>query len=98
MGCWQNFASNSGKGHDMYSTELIRKFPKDPVQPILFVVYNNKMVDDARFLIRTIWGEEYLNKHVTVTSYNKTGDFDRKMDYQVYIDPMVFRYKAQWFD
>ena len=31
----------------MYSTEMIRKFPEAPTKPILFVVYNDYMVEDA---------------------------------------------------
>lgn len=80
----------------MYSTELIRKFPETPINPILFVVYNEEMVPDAEFFISNIHGDEYLKENVTVIPYNTKVD-DRRM-YDVYIDPMVYKYKHSWND
>ena len=80
----------------MYSTELIRKFPEAPTSPILFVVYNEDMVEDAMFYISTIHGEQYLNDHVTVVPLNTKVE-DHIM-YDVYIDPMVYKYKHSWND
>ena len=80
----------------MYSTELIRKLPDYPDQPILFVVYNDDMVDDAEFYIATLRGQDYLDKHVTVVPLNTKVDDVRK--YAVYIDPMVYKYQHSWND
>ncbi len=77
----------------MYSTELIRKFPKEPERPILYVVYNDDMVESAQFLVATIHGFPYL-KHVTVVPFDKrpkTG-----LSYETYIDPTVYTYKNSW--
>jgi hypothetical protein len=77
----------------MYSTELIRKFPADPVKPILYVVYNEDMVESAQFLVASIHGFPYL-KHVTVTAFdNRPKD---GVNYDLYIDPTVYTYKHSW--
>lgn len=82
----------------MYSTELIRKFPEDPFNPILYVVYNESMIPDAETLISIIHGEEYVNKHVKVVAFDTsiTTDIDKSKSYQVYIDPLVYTYKHSW--
>lgn len=79
----------------MYSTELIRAFPAYPLEPILYVVYENSYINDAKDLIRIIHGKDYLDKHVTVVPFNKPF---KKGDtrYSVYIDPTVFKYKNSW--
>lgn len=78
----------------MYSTEMIRKFPEAPERPILFVVYNEDMVDDAKFYIGTIHGPKYLREHVKVVPLNtKVEDHSQ---YDVYIDPMVYKYQHSW--
>ncbi len=80
----------------MYSTELIRKFPEAPTNPILFVVYNEEMVSDAEFFISSIHGEQYLRDNVTVVPINtKVKDY-RLFD--VYIDATVYKYKHSWND
>lgn len=81
----------------MYSTELIRKFPVMPVDPILFVVYNEDHVKDAASYIAQIHGKSYLDDHVTIVPFNKPFDKNGK-NYSVYIDPMVFKYKNSWND
>ena len=78
----------------MYSTELIRKFPEEPRQPIMFVVYNEQHIEDAKSLIGTLHGFDYLEKHVTVVPYSSRVGNTR--DYSVYIDPTVFTYKNSW--
>lgn len=79
----------------MYSTELIKKFPVEPTQPILFVVYNETMVKEAEFLIGAIHGPQYLEEHVTVVPFDRP--FDKGANnYMVYIDPTVFKYKHSW--
>ena len=79
----------------MYSTELIRRFPAEPVKPILFVVYNETMVQEAEFLISTIHGDDYTKQHVTVVPFDRP--FDKgPNNYMVYIDPTVFMYKHSW--
>lgn len=78
----------------MYSTELIRKFPENPTNPILFVVYNEDMVDDAAFYIASIHGAEYLDEHVTIVPLHTR--VDEHIKYDVYIDPMVYKYKHSW--
>lgn len=80
----------------MYSTELIRKFPAEPVKPILYVVYNTQHIEDAVFYICTIHGTDYFDTHVTVTTIDTP--FTKDRDYDVYIDPMVFAYKNSWND
>lgn len=80
----------------MYSTEMIRRFPTQPAKPILFVVYNKDHVDDAEFYISQIHGVAYLNKYVTVVPLNTKVDDYRS--YDVYIDPMVYKYQHSWND
>jgi hypothetical protein len=79
----------------MYSTELIRKFPEVPKRPILFVVYNNEMVHEALTLIAATRGPEYLSKVQVVPLNTKV---DNVRDYDVYIDPMVYKYQHSWND
>lgn len=79
----------------MYSTELIRKFPENPSDPVLYVVYNDEHINEAAFHIAMIHGTEYLDSHVKIVSFDKP--FDKNgINYQVYIDPMVFKYKHSW--
>jgi hypothetical protein len=80
----------------MYSTELIRKFPDIPEQPILYVVYNEQHIRDAETFIGMIHGEQYLKEHVTITTFNKP--LTKGRDFSVYIDPMVYKYKHSWND
>lgn len=75
---------------------MIRKFPTDPTRNILFVVYNDAHVSDAEFYISSIHGEEYLDKYVTVVPLNTKVDDHRA--YDVYIDPMVYKYQHSWND
>jgi hypothetical protein len=77
----------------MYSTELISRFPKEPTRPILYVVYNDDMVESAQFLVATIHGFPYL-KYVTVAPFDKRPKDD--IDYEMYIDPTVYTYKNSW--
>lgn len=83
---------------NMYSTELIRKFPQDPFDPILYVVYNESMIPDAETLISIIHGEEYVNKYVRVVAFDTSMPADKSKKYQVYIDPLVYTYKHSWND
>lgn len=78
----------------MYSTELIRKFPMAPKSPILYVVYNEDMIDDARELISIIHGPEWLQENVTVVPLNTKVE-DHTM-YDVYIDPTVYKFMHSW--
>ena len=78
----------------MYSTELIRKFPDEPKNPILYVVYNEDHILDAKMFIGMIHGPNYLDEHVTVVPFGKP--FAKDKSYDVYIDPMVFAYKNSW--
>lgn len=80
----------------MHSTELIRKFPAVPDRPILYVVYNQEHIRDAKIFIGMIHGDEYLNEHVTITTIDTP--LKKERDYSVYIDPMVFAYKNSWND
>lgn len=79
----------------MYSTELIRKFPYEPTKPILYVVYNEQHIPDAELFIGMIHGEKYLDEHVTIVPFNGP-KVKGNRDYEVYIDPMVFKYKQSW--
>lgn len=83
---------------NMYSTELIRKFPETPFEPILYVVYNEDMINDAETLISIIHGEEYVDKHVKVVAFNASPPLNKTRKYQVYIDPLVYTYKHSWND
>lgn len=80
----------------MYSTELIRKFPYEPTKPILYVVYNEQHVKEAELFIGMIHGEKFLEEHVTITTFG--APFKKSRDYEVYIDPNVFKYKNSWND
>ena len=80
----------------MYSTDLIRRLPKEPTLPILYVVYNDAMIEGAQFLIAEIHGFAYLS-NVTVVS--SLGDGSKnKLNYETYIDPLVYTYKHSWND
>lgn len=78
----------------MYSTELIRKFPDDPQEPILYVVYNDNMKADAEAFITILRGKDYFTQHVTIKAFDEP--YDRDINYQIYIDPMVYVYKNSW--
>lgn len=80
----------------MYSTELIRKFPQEPEKPILFVVYNNTMIEDAEIYIAALRGFDYLDKHVKVVPFDHAVDDWR--NYDIYIDPVVYKYRNSWND
>lgn len=78
----------------MHSTELIRNFPENPHRPILYVVYNDNMVFDARVLITSIHGADYFDEYVTVVPLNTMVDDHRQ--YDVYMDPNVYKYMHSW--
>lgn len=80
----------------MYSTELIRKFPDTPDKQILFVVYNKEMMMEAKALIGTIHGVDYLEKHVKVVPFTEQQEDLDLTQYSVYIDPTVMKYKQSW--
>lgn len=80
----------------MYSTELIRKFTPDPKAPILYVVYNEDMVDDAKELVSIIHGPKYLEEHVTIVPLNTK--VEDHIKYDVYIDPTVYKFMHSWND
>ncbi len=80
----------------MYSTEMIRKFPQNPDKPILYVVYNEDLIVDAKVLITTIHGVDYLDEYVTIVPLNTKVEDHRK--YLVYIDPTVYKYMHSWND
>lgn len=84
----------------MKSTELIRKLPKEPEDPILYVVYDETHIEDAEFLIATIHGLEYLKEYVTVVTFKDPNESisSRISSYKVYIDPTVYLYKHSWND
>lgn len=79
----------------MYSTELIRKFPDNPSEPVLYVVYNKQHINEAEYFIALIHGTEYLDNHVKIVPFDEP--FEKNgVNYQVYIDPLVFKYKNSW--
>lgn len=80
----------------MYSTELIKKFPTNPDRPITFVVYKDDYIDDAKFLIGSIHGFDYLDEHVTVVAINDAGKTRDPINTQVWIDPTVYQYMNSW--
>lgn len=80
----------------MYSTEMIRKFPAAPERPILFVVYNEDMVEDARAYIAVIHGFDYLDRYCTVVPL--ATKVENHNHYDVYIDPVVYKYMHSWND
>lgn len=82
----------------MYSTELIRKFPKEPEDPILYVVYNRLHIKEAKELIAIIHGQEYCDKHVTVVAFSDSNERTQYTapPYHIYIDPDVYKYKNSW--
>lgn len=63
---------------------IIRNLPENPQKPILWVVYNEDMVEYAQNLIAEIKGKEYM-KHIRVVSKNQTS----KQVGTVYFDPML---------
>lgn len=80
----------------MYSTEMIRKFPEAPTRPILFVVYNQDMVEDAESYIAIIHGEDYLTRYCKVVPL--ATKVENHTHYDVYIDPTVYKYMHSWND
>lgn len=79
----------------MYSTELIRKFPDNPDKPILYVVYNEDHIHQALSFIGIIHGPDYLD-NVKVVPFGKP--FADVSSYDVYIDPLVYKYQHSWND
>lgn len=81
----------------MYSTELIRNFPKTPERPILYVVYNQDHILDAKSFIGLIHGDEYLNEHVTVVPLLSNSDHRHDYTkYEVYMDPTIYKFMNSW--
>lgn len=79
--------------------ELIKKFPATPKNKIVYVVYDQRMVGMSEDLIRGIWGDDYLENNVVVVSYDQPIDQTlRNANNDVYIDPLVYKYKHSWFD
>ena len=75
--------------------ELILKFPQNPKKPILYVVYNQEMIAEAAYLISEVWGLDYLEKNVTITSIDT--ETSRKTNYyDVYLDPTMQICKHSW--
>lgn len=79
----------------MYNTEeLIRRFPEQPEEPILYVVYHEDMIMDAAHLIACIHGSDYLVEHVSIVPLSTKVEDHTK--YDVYIDPTVYKYMHSW--
>jgi hypothetical protein len=68
---------------------LVQKFPENPTQPILWVVYNEDMIPSAKKLIESIRGKEYLQKFVNVVSIDNQ---DKDRNCTVYLDPLLYNY------
>lgn len=79
---------------DLY--DLIKKFPEHSELGITLIVYDDSHIAEAGYEIALHWGVEYLNQNVTIVSYKENPDYKPIGD--VYIDPMVLKYKAQWQD
>lgn len=82
----------------MYTTELIRKFPKVPNRKILFVIYDKEFQEDAETFIRTIHGDEYMNDFVEIVTIKDNVDKNHYSPafYEIWIDPTVFKYMGSW--
>ena len=74
---------------------LIRKFPDKPTKPILYVVYNQDMIAEAAYMINEVWGEDYLDTNVTITSIDVEKSQDTRK-YDIYLDPTMQTYKYSW--
>lgn len=93
------FGSLNGRKFDMYTTELIRKFPQEPTRPIVFVVYHKDYIHDAEDMISIIHGQDYLSQYVRVIDINHEhgGNLDPSQC-DIWIDPNVLRYKNSWYN
>lgn len=78
-------------------TELIHTFPTD--RPIVLVVYDHNCVSEAAYEVALVHGVQFLDNNVTFVTYKDSPDLTTIKDLgEVYIDPMVLKYKAQWQD
>lgn len=77
---------------DLY--ELIKMFPEDGYPTL--VVYDETHVAEAAYEVALHWGVEYLDERVTIATYKDNEDYKPTGD--VFIDPRVLVYKAQWQD
>lgn len=63
----------------------IKNLPDNPTKPILWIVYNEDMVEHTRCVIESIRGSDYM-KNVIVTSRANSS----KHRGTVYFDPLLY--------
>lgn len=83
----------------MNTYELIKNFKEEPVKKILYVVYDDDHINEVKETIVDMWGEDYFNQHVKITSFKNGVEIapsDRNK-FDVYVDPNVFFYKTSWY-
>lgn len=73
---------------------IVKKFPRQPKNQIAYYVYDEKMIEPTKKIIREIHGEEYLNKYVVVSDINNNSHITDT--FSIYYDPLVFKYKNAW--
>jgi len=76
--------------------DLINKFPAEPAKKILYIVYNFDMMDDAREKIAKVHGYDYLDNNVVICPLATR--IENQTQYEVYIDPLVYKYLHSWND
>lgn len=75
------------------SIETIEKFPVDPDGHIVYIVYNEDMVNASESLITEVHGQEYFDKHVNVSFIGgKLPDEIEGKRCLLYFDPAVHNY------
>lgn len=80
-----------------YSTEIIKRFPQRPTDPITYVVYNEDLIPGAESLIKLIHGCDYFRKNVTVRALHEgTGQLIQASN--VYFDPSVRTHRSNGYD
>ena len=81
--------------------EIIQRFPTTPPENscVVYVVYNNDMVEAAKNLIAEVLGKEYLAKHVHVTADVRTLPFELSSKMRiVYSDPALYDYNGNGYN
>lgn len=85
----------SSSGRQQGKTEAaIRRLPDKPKKQIVWIVYNNDMVEFTRSQIARIKGEEYLRNYVIVTPRSTSSKYNG----QIVFDPRFFDLEGNGFN
>ena len=65
--------------------KLVQSLPKHPNKNIVWIVYNEDLVEQAENLIRTVHGNEYMD-HVRVVPRSRSSKYNGS----IYFDPYLY--------